>query len=144
MRILVLNGPNLNLLGEREPAVYGTTTLADIEAMMMARAHELGQELRFGQSNHEGVLIDRIHAERHWMDLLIMNPGAFTHYSYALRDAVASVSKPMIEVHLSDLTKREAFRQHTVFEGLSRTHRIMGRGAEGYLEALMFASQGSL
>jgi 3-dehydroquinate dehydratase-2 len=136
MNILVLNGPNLNLLGEREPEVYGATTLNDIEQMLTEEARAFGAELRFLQSNHEGVLIDKLHEERQWLDAIIMNPGAFTHYSYALRDAVAALAKPMIEVHLSDLSKREEFRRFTVFEGLPNVRRIMGRGAQGYLNAL--------
>lgn len=136
MNILVLHGPNLNLLGEREPEVYGTTTLSEINAELDRRASELGHDLKIYQSNHEGELIDHLHDNRAWMDHLIMNPGAFTHYSYALRDAVASVNKPMTEVHLSDLGKREAFRQISVFEGLPRVDRIMGKGVTGYYEAL--------
>lgn len=136
MNILVLNGPNLNMLGEREPEIYGTITLADIEGMLRKEAEHFGVELRFLQSNHEGVLIDTLHAERKWMDGVIMNPGALAHYSYALRDAVAAVAKPMIEVHLSDLTKREEFRRVSVFQGLENVRLIMGRGAHGYLSAL--------
>ena len=136
MNILVLNGPNLNLLGEREPHIYGTATLADVEQMLRDEAAHFSADLKFAQSNHEGVLIDWIHNERRWMHGLIMNPGALAHYSYALRDAVASVNKPMIEVHLSDLSKREEFRRHSVFQGLPNVRLIMGRGVQGYLSAL--------
>jgi 3-dehydroquinate dehydratase-2 len=136
MNILVLNGPNLNLLGEREPEIYGSQTLAEIEAMLRREAEPFHVELRFLQSNHEGVLIDTIHAERRWLDGLIFNPGAFAHYSYALRDAIAAAAKPMIEVHLSDLLLREEFRHHSVFQGLPNVRLIMGRGAQGYLSAL--------
>jgi 3-dehydroquinate dehydratase type II len=136
MNILILHGPNLNLLGEREPEIYGTATLADINRDLHAIAAESSVSLRILQSNHEGVLIDTIHQFRKWADAIIMNPGAFTHYSYALRDAIAAFSKPMIEVHLSDPTKRESFRHITVFEGLPNVSRIMGKGAAGYYEAL--------
>ncbi len=136
MNILVLNGPNLNLLGEREPEIYGRGTLEDIYDMLRQEASKFKAELRFFQSNHEGDLIDKLHEERKWLDGIIMNPGALTHYSIALRDAVSAVGKPMVEVHLSDLTKREEFRRHTVFEGLENVRRIMGRGPQGYLSAL--------
>ncbi len=136
MNILVLNGPNLNLLGERESSIYGTVTLAEIIAMLEEESGKLGVQLRCFQSNHEGELIDKMHEERKWMDALIMNPAALTHYSFALRDAVATVNKPMIEVHLSDLTKREEFRRFSVFDGLENVRRIMGRGAQGYVNAL--------
>ncbi|HWF44791.1 MAG TPA: type II 3-dehydroquinate dehydratase [Candidatus Kapabacteria bacterium] len=136
MNILVLNGPNLNLLGEREPEIYGTMTLSDIEGMLELEAEKFDVQLRFFQSNHEGALIDRLHEERKWLDAIIMNPGAFTHYSYALRDAVGAVNKPMIEVHLSDLNQREEFRRVSVFEGLLHVRRIMGRGPQGYVNAL--------
>lgn len=136
MNILVLNGPNLNLLGEREPEIYGHSTLADVEQLLRDEAEPFHAELKFVQSNHEGVLIDAIHNERRWFDAIIMNPGALAHYSYALRDAVAAVAKPMIEVHLSDLMQREEFRHHSVFQGLQNVRLIMGRGVQGYLSAL--------
>ena len=136
MNVLVLNGPNLNLLGEREPEIYGTTTLAEVEQMLRDEAQHFNADLKFVQSNHEGVLIDAIHNERRWMHGIIMNPGALAHYSYSLRDSVASVNKPMIEVHLSDLSQREEFRRHSVFQGLPNVRLIMGRGVQGYLSAL--------
>ncbi len=136
MKILVLHGPNLNLLGEREPEIYGHATLDDINRTMEDEARKFGVEVKFFQSNHEGALIDYLHAERKWMDALIMNPGALAHYSWALRDAVAAVGKPMVEVHLTDLTQREEFRRHSVFEGLDNVRIIMGRGPQGYLSAL--------
>lgn len=136
MNILVLHGPNLNLLGEREPEIYGLATLGDINVMLEIESRKFGVELKILQSNHEGMLIDTLHAERQWMDGLIMNPGALAHYSWSLRDAVASVNKPMIEVHLSDLTQREEFRRHSVFEGLPNVRLIMGRGPQGYINAL--------
>ena len=136
MNILVLHGPNLNLLGEREPEIYGRSTLQDIYELLEQEATKFGVELKFTQSNHEGVLIDRLHEERRWMDALIVNPGALGHYSIALRDAVSAVAKPMIEVHLSDLSKREEFRRHSVFDGLPNVRCIMGRGVQGYVNAL--------
>jgi 3-dehydroquinate dehydratase-2 len=136
MNILVLNGPNLNLLGEREPEIYGTATLADVERLLRDEAEHFNADLKFVQSNHEGVLIDTLHNERRWMHGLIMNPGALAHYSYAIRDAVSAINKPMIEVHLSDLSQREEFRRHSVFQGLPNVRLIMGRGVQGYLSAL--------
>ena len=136
MNILILHGPNLNLLGEREPEVYGYETLQDINAELMRRAEAVGIAVKISQSNHEGVLIDTIHEHRKWADALIINPGAFTHYSYALRDAIAAFAKPAIEVHLSDLNSREEFRKHSVLSGLPSVSRIMGKGAGGYYEAL--------
>lgn len=136
MIILVLHGPNLNLLGEREPHIYGTTTLEEINTQLVANASEKGAELIATQSNHEGVLIDLIHAYRKTAAALIINPGAFTHYSYAIRDAIAAFAKPTVEVHLSDLSTREEFRQKSVLDGLANVTRIMGRGAQGYYDAL--------
>ncbi len=136
MNILILHGPNLNLLGEREPEIYGRGTLDDINRMIELEGGKFGVTLKFFQSNHEGALIDRLHEERKWLDGLIMNPGALAHYSWSLRDAVSAVGKPMIEVHLSDLTQREEFRRHSVFEGLPNVRIIMGRGPQGYINAL--------
>jgi 3-dehydroquinate dehydratase II len=136
MNILVLHGPNLNLLGEREPHIYGTTTLEEINTELDRRASEVGHDLKIYQSNWEGKLIDLILDNRRWTDILIFNPGAFTHYSYALRDAVAAVNKPMIEVHLSDPTKREEWRKKSVFEDLHDVTRIMGMGVNSYYAAL--------
>jgi 3-dehydroquinate dehydratase-2 len=136
MNILILHGPNLNLLGEREPEIYGRTTLDEINHELKKRATEFRSEIRFFQSNHEGVLIDQIQENRKWADALIINPGAFTHYSYAIRDMISAFAKPVIEVHLSDLSKREEFRKHSVLDGLLNVQRIMGKGADGYYEAL--------
>ena len=136
MNILLLNGPNLNLLGEREPEVYGTTTLAQLETLVTAHADDLGQKVRAYQSNHEGVLIDRLHEWRNWATGCVFNPGAYTHTSYALRDAVAAMPQMrVVEVHLSDLTKRESWRQVSVLADVV-AHRIQGKGIAGYLEAL--------
>ncbi len=136
MNILILHGPNLNLLGEREPDIYGYQTLDDINSHLQRNAESLNVQIKTSQSNHEGVLIDNIHEHRKWADALIINPGAFTHYSYALRDAIAAFGKPTIEVHLSNVTMREEFRKHSVLEGLHTITRIMGKGADGYYEAL--------
>ena len=114
MRILLLNGPNLNLLGTREPSKYGTTTLAEVEAMCTAEAERLGAQLSAFQSNHEGALVDRIHAARgEGVDYFIINPGALTHTSVALRDAFSGVAIPFIEVHISNVHAREPFRHHS-------------------------------
>ena len=135
MNVLLLNGPNLNLLGEREPETYGTTTLPQIESLVSERARELGISVRTFQSNHEGALVDRLHEVRKWADGVIFNPGAFTHYSYSLRDAIAATRLRVVEVHLSDLEKREAWRRVSVIAEVV-AHRIMGKGVAGYLEAL--------
>ncbi|MBI4422362.1 MAG: 3-dehydroquinate dehydratase [Elusimicrobia bacterium] len=135
MNVLVLHGPNLNLLGEREPEVYGRETLADLNAALRQKARTLGQRLRVRQSNHEGALIDLLHAHRTWADAVVINPGAYTHYSYALRDAIAATAKPTIEVHLSDLSKREAFRRVSVVSPVCLA-QISGKGFGSYLEAL--------
>lgn len=136
MNLLLLNGPNLNLLGEREPHIYGTTTLKQLETLVTARAGELGATIRAYQSNSEGELIDRLHEARKWAKGCILNPGAYTHYSYALHDAIASVpAVRVVEVHLSDLSKREEWRQRSVISDVV-AHRIMGKGIAGYLEAV--------
>lgn len=139
MQILVLHGPNLNLLGTREPAVYGSTTLAEIDAALAAQAQAAGATLGSLQSNHEGVLIDRVQAARSdGTGFIIINPGAYTHTSVALRDALAAVAIPFVEVHLSNVHRREAFRQHSYFSDLAEGV-IVGLGAAGYRAALAYA-----
>jgi 3-dehydroquinate dehydratase-2 len=135
MRILVLNGPNLNLLGQRQPELYGRETLADIETLMRARADDLGGvELAFVQSNHEGELIDAIHERRDW-DGLIINAGAYTHTSIAIADAVASVDMPAVEVHLSNVFARERFRHRSYLSPVA-WGTLSGFGYRSYLAAL--------
>lgn len=134
-RILVLNGPNLNLLGVREPGVYGTDSYEQICARIQQRAQELGMQADCDQSNSEGGLIDRLHAAMGTYDGVILNAGAYTHYSYALRDAVAAIRLPVIEVHLSNIHAREAFRHTSVIAPVCRG-QIAGFGPDSYLLAL--------
>lgn len=139
--VLVVHGPNLNLLGTREPKLYGSITLGAIEQQLNALAASANIAISHFQSNHEGALIDRIHQlATSPVDYLIINPAAFTHTSVALRDAIAGVNVPFIEVHLSNVYAREAFRHHSYFSDLA-TGVISGLGAEGYLAALRFVIQ---
>jgi len=133
--VLVINGPNLNLLGQRQPEVYGSTTLADIESSCAAHAAGLSLGLAFFQSNHEGALIDAIHAAKGTHDALVINAGAYTHTSIAIMDAVSSVEMPMVEVHLSNIHAREAFR-HVSYLSKVALGQICGFGPQGYLMAL--------
>jgi len=134
-RLLVLHGPNLNLLGTREPEVYGRTTLAEVDQKLLDRAAQAGAELKTFQSNHEGALIDRIHAARGDTDFIVINPAAFTHTSVALRDALIGVDIPFIEVHLSNVHRREAFRHTSYFSDVA-LGVICGLGWQGYLYAV--------
>ena len=139
MRVLVLNGPNLNLLGTREPAVYGATTLPQIEAELTQIAKDAGAHLECFQSNHEGALIDRVHAARSdGTEVMLINPGGLTHTSVALRDALAGVAVPFIEVHISNIHQREAFR-HRSFLSEIAVGVICGLGVNGYRLALAHA-----
>jgi 3-dehydroquinate dehydratase-2 len=132
-RVLVLQGPNLNLLGTREPEIYGRETLDEVHAGIAARAGELGLEIDFFQSNHEGALIDRLHARD--FDVAIVNAGGLTHTSVSLRDALLGIERPFIEVHLSDPSTREAFRNVNFLADIALTS-IVGQGARGYHLAL--------
>ena len=138
-KLLLLNGPNLNLLGTREPAVYGSTTLADVEHAAVAQAAAAGASLDCFQSNHEGALIDRIHAARgEGVEAIVVNPGGLTHTSVALRDAFAAVEIPFVEVHISNVHQREAFRHHSYLAAIA-IGTICGLGTDGYRYAIDFA-----
>lgn len=135
-KILLINGPNLNRLGKREPAHYGSSTLEDLEAQLNQQAERLDVKLICFQSNHEGAIIDKLHwSEDHGMDGVIINPGAFTHYSYAIRDAIAGIDVPVIEVHISNIHARESFRHQSVTAPVS-AGQIVGLGTQGYELAL--------
>lgn len=135
-QFLLLNGPNLNLLGTREPAVYGHTTLSDIETALQAQAAAAGANLQWFQSNHEGALIDRVQAARtEGVQGIVINPGGLTHTSVALRDALAGVAIPFVEVHISNIHRREPFRHHSYFSDLA-VGSIVGLGVGGYRLAL--------
>jgi 3-dehydroquinate dehydratase-2 len=143
MKLLVLNGPNLNLLGTREPALYGHFTLADVEAMLKREGAERGASVACFQSNHEGALIDRIHAARdEGVAYIIINAGALTHTSIALRDALAGVDIPFIEVHITNVHGREAFRQHSFLSSIA-SGSIVGFGTDGYAMAVRYACERS-
>lgn len=138
-KLLVINGPNLNLLGLREPGVYGSTTLGDLERQCLEAARALGHELATFQSNHEGGLVDRIHTARgEAVQFIVINPGAYTHTSVALRDALLGVAIPFIEVHISNVHAREAFRQHSYLSDIA-VGVITGLGIQGYELALRAA-----
>ena len=139
MSILVINGPNLNLLGTREPGIYGSTTLADVEAAAIAQGEAAGHQVECFQSNHEGAIVDAIHAARtEGVGWILINAGAYTHTSVALRDALAAVSIPFIEVHLSNIHAREPFRHHSYLSDQA-VGVLCGLGAYGYEAALEYA-----
>lgn len=133
--IVIIHGPNLNLLGQREPHIYGHMTLAELNKGLRADARKSRYKLRVFQSNHEGKLIDFIHAQRKWADSIVINPGAFTHYSYAIRDALAAVDLPAYEVHLTDIHRREKFRRISVIRDVC-VKQISGFGVNSYAKAI--------
>ena len=134
-RIEIMHGVNLDQLGRRDPDHYGTLTLTQLELRISDQAAQLGLVTRFFQTNHEGEFVEHLHGLDGLADAIVLNPGAWTHYSYAIRDALEIARLPTIEVHLSDVDTREPFRRHSVLEGLC-TGRIAGRGADGYRDAL--------
>lgn len=137
MKIQVINGPNMNMLGIREPEIYGALTLEEINRQILQRGRELGIDLDFFQSNHEGSIIDKIQECYGKVDGIVINPGAYTHYSIAIRDALAAVGIPTVEVHLSDINSREDFRKISVIKNVC-IKQIWGKGVNSYTEALEF------
>ena len=135
MNILVINGPNLNMLGTREPEIYGHETLEELMMWLQTSPDGVNHQFKFYQSNHEGTIIDTIQDECDWYDAMIINPGALAHYSYSIRDAIASIKRPTVEVHLTDIHSRETFRNKSVISDVC-IKIICGQGKKGYLEAL--------
>ena len=135
MKVSLIHGPNLNLLGSREPQLYGRDSYDEINRRIKARAQQIDTEVRIFQSNHEGEIIDAIHDARNWADGIVINPGAYTHYSYAIRDAITAVRLPTIEVHLTNIHAREEFRHLSVISAVA-TGQIIGLGTMGYLLGL--------
>ena len=142
MKVLVLHGPNLNLLGTREPDVYGKMTLAEIDQRLAVVGRELGVEVRTAQSNHEGALIDALQEARSWADGVVFNPGGYTHTSVALRDAISAIAIPVIEVHLSNVDAREEFRHTSLLSAVCKG-KIVGLGWRSYEMALRALAAGS-
>tara|TARA_Y100001954_G_scaffold59738_1_gene64718 strand:- start:49 stop:477 length:429 start_codon:yes stop_codon:yes gene_type:complete len=140
MNILVINGPNLNLLGEREPEIYGNDTLEELMMWLETSSDGRNHNFKFYQSNHEGVLIDAIHDERQWANGMIINAGALSHYSYAIRDAISSTGIPTVEVHLSDIMGREDFRKISVIKDVCIS-QVYGLGKKSYLEGLKILNE---
>jgi 3-dehydroquinate dehydratase-2 len=140
MRILLVNGPNLGRLGQRRPEIYGTTTLAEVVSRVRAHAESRGATVLDFQSNHEGALIDRL--EKLDFDGVVINPGALGHTSYALRDAIEGIERPCVEVHISDVRKREPFRQLLVLEDVVQA-QVVGRGVHGYVDAIDLLLEGA-
>ena len=142
MRIDVLNGVNLDVLGRRDPEVYGTLSLSQLETKIYDWASELGCHVRCRQTNHEGEYVDWCHDAFDNADAVVVNPGAWTHYSWAIRDALEPVRGPIVEVHLSNVEEREEWRRHSVLAGLV-AHRVIGRGPDGYRDALEYLAGSS-
>ena len=140
-KIIVIHGPNLNLLGERETDIYGKITLDEINHRILQSVKDKEVKIEFFQSNHEGRIIDFIHEKRKWANGILINPGALTHYSYALRDAISSVNLPAVEVHLSDIHNREKFRHTSVIKDVC-LDQISGMGLESYIKGLKILLQG--
>ena len=140
MKLLVLNGPNLNFLGIREPDIYGRQTYADLEAFVRSAAEECGVEVELYQSNHEGDLVDKIQWAYGRMDGIVINPAAYTHTSVAILDALKAVALPTVEVHLSDVNSRETFR-HVSYPGMACEKSFIGLGFEGYRQAIQYLCQ---
>ena len=140
MNILIINGPNLNLLGEREPEIYGNDTLEELMMWLETSSDGRNHNFKFYQSNHEGVLIDAIHDERQWANGMIINAGALSHYSYAIRDAISSIGIPTVEVHLSDIMEREDFRKISVIKDVC-VRQVYGLGKKSYLEGLKILNE---
>jgi 3-dehydroquinate dehydratase-2 len=139
MKFLVLHGINLNMFGKRDPSMYGTATLAEIDALLETLGSELGVEVECYQTNAEGAMCERIHAAHaEGVSGIVINAGAWTHYSYGIRDALEILTAPVIEVHMSDIHKREAFRRHSVFDGVAK-QQISGHGVDSYLMGLRAA-----
>lgn len=136
MKILIINGPNLNLLGEREPEIYGAESLVDVNNWIAAHEFAAEHELKFYQSNHEGKIIDTLQANRHWAQGCVINPGGLTHYSVALRDAIAGCQIPTVEVHISDIHAREEFRQISMVKDVC-LKQISGKGKQGYIDGIV-------
>ena len=142
MRIAVLNGANLNALADRDPGLYGGISYDELETRIYQWAMELDCSVRCFQTNHEGQLIDWCHEARSWADGIVINPGAWTHYSYAIRDAVELFDVPVVEVHLSNIAAREEWRRTSVIEDVV-VHRVVGRGPDGYRDALVWLTEHS-
>ena len=137
MQVVVLNGVNLDVLGRRDPELYGGISLGDLETRIYEWASQLGCHVRCRQTNNEGEYVEWCHDALDWADGVIVNPGAWTHYSYAIRDALELLTAPLVEVHLSNVEQREEWRRHSVIADLA-AHRVVGKGPEGYREALEF------
>ena len=137
MNILILHGPNLNLLGKRQPDIYGSESLDELSTWIQTSPEAVNMNIKFFQSNHEGEIIDCLHDEREWSEGIIINPGAFAHYSYAIRDAIEAIGIPTVEVHISNIKNREKFRKLLVISDVC-INTIIGNGKSGYIQALTF------